>query len=94
MHSQAMEKVSGGKLLVVKVDFTDKMEKVDITGDFFAHPEESIKEIEKKLTGIKLDFDETKLIKDLQIIIDKNNYELIGIDAEAIVRVMKKAINQ
>ena len=53
-----MEKVEGGKLLVIKVDFGDKIEKVDITGDFFAHPEESIKEIEKRLAGIKKDFDE------------------------------------
>ena len=60
MHSQSMEKVSGGKLLVVKVNFEEKIENVEITGDFFAHPEESITEIEKKLSVFKLDFDEDK----------------------------------
>ncbi|AJF60975.1 hypothetical protein QT06_C0001G0125 [archaeon GW2011_AR15] len=89
-----MEKVEGGKLLVIKVDFGDKIEKVDITGDFFAHPEESIKEIEKRLAGIKKDFDEKEIAEELQKVIAEKGYQLIGLDAAAIARVLKKAVDQ
>ena len=42
MHGEATEKVPGGKLLRIKVDYEDKINTVVITGDFFAHPEECI----------------------------------------------------
>jgi len=48
MISQSEEKIPEGKLLRVKVELSDKTEilKVQITGDFFIHPEEKLKLIE------------------------------------------------
>lgn len=88
----ATEKVLNGKLLRIKVKFDSKIKKVDITGDFFAHPENSIEKIEAQLTGLEINFDYKKTLECLSDFISRNEYELIGVDAEAIIRVLKKAI--
>ena len=94
MQSEAMEKVPGGKLLRIKVAYDDKITKVDITGDFFAHPEECIEKIENQITGLPVDFKQKKFTECLTEFIERNQYELIGIDAEAIIRVLKEALKQ
>ncbi len=43
------KKVEGGKLLRVKVEHGYILENVQITGDFFAHPEDSVEQIENAL---------------------------------------------
>lgn len=46
-------KVPNGKLLKVTVEFEGNViEKVQIKGDFFIHPEESIDELETTLKGV------------------------------------------
>ena len=52
MEGQASYKVPGGKLLNAKVSFDKKIKKVQLTGDFFAYPEEGILWIESALVGI------------------------------------------
>ncbi|MFH2020176.1 MAG: lipoate protein ligase C-terminal domain-containing protein [archaeon] len=92
MKGEATEKVSGGKLLVIKTEYDSKIHHVQILGDFFAHPEESIEEIEAMLCGIDVSFDENKVKKLLDSLLVEKNYELIGLDVESIVRVLKKSI--
>lgn len=92
MHGIATEKVPGGKLLRVKIDYDDVIRNVSITGDFFLHPEESIEKIESALFGINVNDNEEKIINIINEVIKENNIELIGIDAEAIARTIKAAI--
>ncbi len=92
MKGKAMEKVPEGKLLRVEVNFDDKITWIRITGDFFAHPEESIEKIEDMIVGLPTDFDQTKFSTCLDDFIKRKEYELIGIDASAIIRVLKKAL--
>jgi len=93
MH-QAMEKVPEGKLLKVKVDvFNKKIKSIEILGDFFAHPEECIKKIEDQLYGLDVPFEEKKIVSCLTDYIKRNDFQLIGIDPESIVRVLLKAIS-
>ena len=92
MKSQATEKVPDGKLLRIKVEYDDKIRKIDITGDFFAHPEESIRKLEDQIIGLEIDFDEKKILECLTNFVKRNEFELIGINPEAIIRVLKKAI--
>ena len=89
-----MEKVPGGKLLRIKVEHDDKIKKVQILGDFFAHPEHSINEIESYLEGLDVDFHEQNTVNTLKRHIITNDYNLIGIDEAAIIRVLKKAIGE
>jgi len=49
---KASRKVPGGKLIRIKVVFSDIIESVQITGDFFLHPEDSLLKIEEAITKI------------------------------------------
>jgi len=92
MQGQAIEKIKGGKLLNIKVDYSDKIHNVQIVGDFFAHPEDSIQKIEEKIKGMDVDFDHEILTNDLKAFVKENNYDLIGIHPEAIVKLLKKSL--
>ena len=92
MDGFAMEKIPGGKLLKIRVRFSKNIDSVDILGDFFAHPEKSIKEIEDLIQGTDVDFDPGNLTQKIEDHVSKNDYQLIGLDPEGIVRVMEKAI--
>lgn len=93
MHGVAEEKVPGGKLLRIKVDCNTAVEKVQIAGDFFLHPEESIEELERNLFGINTDMDENAIAHLLEEVSKSGNIEMIGISPQDIARVLKKAID-
>lgn len=96
MQSRSEEKVSGGKLLRVKVEFDGgidgKISSVAITGDFFLYPEEKLKEIEQTLKGISTSITEDKLTELIIRVVDNHKIEMVGISPEAIARNIKKAI--
>lgn|SRR3989338_4169912 len=96
MISQSEEKIPEGKLLRVKVELSDKTEilKVQITGDFFIHPEEKLKLIEEMLSSIDSKSSEEQLNDMISRIILNNQIQLIGIDSEAIARNARKAIDK
>jgi lipoate-protein ligase A len=92
MQGVATEKVPGGKLLRIKVDYDDKINNVKITGDFFIHPEESVTEIENLLKGTKKDEDEKIIADKISKLVFQKNIQLVGIDPVAISRVTKAAM--
>lgn len=94
MHGVSTEKVAGGKLLRVKVDYDDVITRASITGDFFLHPEESIEKIESALFGLNVSDSEEKITDIINEVIKENDIELIGVDAEAIARNIKAAMRQ
>ncbi|MGY5859157.1 MAG: lipoate protein ligase C-terminal domain-containing protein [Candidatus Thorarchaeota archaeon] len=77
---EANYKVPEGKLVKVKLSISsEKIDRVQILGDFFLHPEETILTIEQFLAGCQKD---TKLIE--KIIVEKLedcNATLIGATA-------------
>lgn len=96
MQAQSEEKVPGGKLLRVKVELNNsksKILKIQITGDFFIHPEEKLKIIEAVLSNKKTDISEKQLNDIISNTIMKNDINLIGIDSEAIARNVRRAID-
>ncbi len=83
MKGQAIYKVPGGKLLKISADFEeDIIANVKVTGDFFAHPEDSIQLIEETLIGAVVGPELEQLLEEL---IRENEIELYGIDVESIV---------
>lgn len=93
MLGVATEKVPGGKLVRVKVDFDSRINKVQITGDFFMHPEEMVEEIERCFTNEGVDFDNIFLKNKIEELIKKNNIMLVGVSADDIIRLVKQAMN-
>ncbi|MBI2971829.1 MAG: hypothetical protein HYY37_05410 [Candidatus Aenigmarchaeota archaeon] len=92
MHGIAAEKVPDGKLLRVKVDYSDLIERVQLTGDFFVHPEDDVLRIEEAIAGMRADEDEETITDVVRTIVTENRIELIGISPEAIARNVRRAI--
>lgn len=86
------EKIPGGKLVTIKVDFGSKIKKVQILGDFFMHPEEGVLDIEKKFIGLDLKFDEKKTTSEIEEMIKSRSYELIGVDIPSVVSMVKRSL--
>ncbi|MBI4167369.1 MAG: hypothetical protein HY515_00280 [Candidatus Aenigmarchaeota archaeon] len=92
MNGVSTEKVAGGKLLRVKVEFGEKIDKVRITGDFFAHPEDVIEKIESSLAGLALSATEDEIRNKVENVIAKTSADIVGIDAASIARNIIRAI--
>ncbi len=87
MNSKSVYKVPNGKLLKINLDYDEKtnnIENVRITGDFFAYPEEAIEKIEEELKSTKLE--RRTLVEKIQSIINENEIEFIGLDAEGLTQ--------
>ncbi len=83
------EKLLGGKLLCVDVEFSEgRIGKIRITGDFFLYPEETIERIEESLVGMKAD---GRLDVMILSALTKNRARLIGASPEDIERLIKRA---
>ncbi len=85
MQSKSVYKVPNGKLLKISLVYDKKnksIDKVSIMGDFFAYPEEAIELMEDELKNTKLTRD--SLLKKIHTVINKNNIEFIGLDAEGL----------
>jgi len=71
-------KVSGGKLIKVRVSFDEEIRKVEISGDFFIHPEEAIGSLEEALVGLRLPATEEEVRSRLETVIDALGTKLVG----------------
>ncbi|MCW3976069.1 MAG: lipoate--protein ligase family protein [Candidatus Bathyarchaeota archaeon] len=79
-------KIPGGKLIRVKFSKReDKISDIMISGDFFLHPEDGIEELERRLTGTKIDL---KTLKDIIRNFFSEEYVLIGAKPDDIIRVI------
>ena len=92
MFGEATEKVPGGKLVRIKVNFMNLIKDVQITGDFFLHPEECVHEIENSLKNTTIDFQQDEVVNKVNEILKKHNAELIGVHPETIAKTLKTAI--
>lgn len=86
-HGVATKKVIGGKLLRVKTVISDDavVESVQLTGDFFLHPEDAIDVLEKSLIELPIDSSRAVFLEKLNTAIHESGAELVGFSAEDIV---------
>ena len=85
MQSKSIYKVPNGKLLKISLDYDEKnnsINEINIMGDFFAYPEESIESMENELKNTILE--KESLIKKIDSIIKEYNIEFIGLHAEGL----------
>jgi len=85
MNSKSVYKIPKGKLVKISLEYDESnntISNVKITGDFFAYPEESIEILENSLKNTELK--KEKLLKKIDSIINSNNIEFIGLDAEGL----------
>jgi len=92
LHGDAKLKVPGGKLVAVKVTYSRKIEGIQILGDFFIHPEESLAQIEECLVGMDSGASSDEIAKRIDSLARERGIQMIGITPEAIAQVMRMAI--
>lgn len=89
------EKVEGGKLLRIKVEYNPEslaIEDVQMHGDFFIYPEEFVEEIEQLLVNLDQKDSEQSISAALQRLIEDESADLIGVTPESIARTFKTAL--
>ncbi len=91
MQTKSIYKVPNGKLIKIFLDYhseSNTIESIQISGDFFAYPEDSIHQLEEKLIGKKMEKNE--LFKVINSFVEKNQIEFIGIDPESLTEAVMR----
>ncbi|MDE1823498.1 MAG: hypothetical protein KGI00_05470 [Candidatus Micrarchaeota archaeon] len=92
MEGYAEYKVPDGKLVSVKVTYSDRIESLQILGDFFIHPEESLTDIENIFINMDVNETEGRITEMIRGIVIAKKIEMIGVTPEAIAKTTKMAI--
>ncbi len=94
MEAFAEQKVPGGKLISVKLNYGRKIKSIQILGDFFLHPEDTIYKIENALVGTSISASNGEMAGKISRALAMSNAELIGVTPEAIVETIKMAVKK
>lgn len=85
-------KIPGGKLVVIDFNLiNNKLEQVQLSGDFFMEPPEALDVINNTLENQMADFDESELSAKLKANLGAG-VSLYGITIEGIIVVLKRAL--
>ncbi len=85
-------KAPGEKLLIIKLDYTDRIKAIQILGDFFIHPEESLGIIEKLIVGTHISSAKEEIAGRIRAIAEQRHIEMIGVSPESMAEAIKMAI--
>lgn len=87
---RAEYKIPGGKLVAVELEVVqNELRDIKIYGDFFMHPEESIKDLERTLKNTNKKEIEQKIIDFFKI----KDITLVGIQPKDFTHVIRLALN-
>ena len=93
MMRKSSYKVSGGKLLKLFFSFNEKnnsFNSIQISGDFFCHPESGIEQIENFLKGKKID---DQLVLNLEKFLKEKKIELYGFAPKDLLQAIQTAFS-
>lgn len=88
----ATRKIPGGKLIRIDVVFSDTLESVKITGDFFLFPEETLDQIELALKGANIPLDRLALTAKIDGALLENQAELVGVSPADVIDTLEEAL--
>lgn len=88
MDGTGSVKVPDGKLVRVHATYDDRIEAVEITGDFFLEPPTALEELESALEGQPADASAS----DLRAAIESVDAELIGFGADDLATATLEAV--
>jgi lipoate---protein ligase len=92
MKYQTEKKVSGGKLVRVKIIANEHISDIQITGDFFLHPEEVILQIEQNLKNLHIETPIEEITDRINLVINKNKANLIGLTVDDLAFIIQEAL--
>jgi hypothetical protein len=83
-------KVPGGKLIRLKLKLEgNRIVSIQILGDFFLHPEETIYEIERSLVGLEVQHEQ--LLASMRNTVRNHSAELVGASLEDFAQAILRA---
>lgn len=93
MQYQATKKIPGGKLVRVKIEAApdETITQLEISGDFFLHPEEAISTLEKSLIGFSKKGPYEQLSGKIHEVLDSQHATFIGVTPEDIAEAILEA---
>ncbi|MDE1873595.1 MAG: biotin--protein ligase [Candidatus Micrarchaeota archaeon] len=94
MEGFAEQKVPGGKMVSVRLVYGPKIRSVQILGDFFLHPEETLPMIEKALVGTSPRAKKDEIAGKIAKVLAMRNAELIGVTPDAIAETIRMAVKK
>ncbi len=92
MRGRAEEMLHSGRLVRVKVEHHDFIEKIEISGDFSLRPPEAMREVERNLVGVEADSAEQGIADLILETLLEHHAVLEGATASDIARVVKRAL--
>ncbi|MBI2147371.1 hypothetical protein HYU19_02725 [Candidatus Woesearchaeota archaeon] len=92
MQHSLTRKLPNGKLVRLFVEVQDTITSLTITGDFFAHPEESIEQMEKVLLGLPKTVPASDIQQKLDAYAAENKVILVGLTTEALAGMIVEAL--
>ncbi len=92
MIAHAKQKVKEGKLVKVEVEYDETIKKLNITGDFFLHPEDVLDEIEKSMIGLEKDVSIDTLVFKIHEITGNYDARMVGISPESLALIIREAL--
>ncbi|MBN2065931.1 MAG: hypothetical protein JW771_03885 [Candidatus Thermoplasmatota archaeon] len=93
MQAKSVYKVPNGKLLKISLHYDEikhVVTDIQITGDFFAYPEEAIELIEDAVRQTTLTKDH--LLQTIERVINEHHIEFIGVDAEGLTEGIMRCV--
>lgn len=94
MHYLATKKIPGGKLLRLKIEANETIEKINITGDFFLHPEDTLPEIEKSLIGLPAQSSPQEITQKVEEVLVAKSATFVGIASTDIAQLISETLSQ
>ena len=88
MRTKSVYKIPKGKLLKISLDYNEKtniINDLNISGDFFAYPEESIELIENELKNTVMEND--IIFKKIESIVNNYKIQFIGLSSRPAVNI-------
>lgn len=92
MIYQAQKKVTGGKFVRIKLIANEYITDLQITGDFFLHPEEAIGLIEQNLRNLHIQTSNEEIEERIHAALAKSKANLIGVSPTDIAELIKEAL--
>lgn len=84
-------KIPGGKMMRLDVSFSDRIERIKITGDFFLHPEETLDLLTEAIYNTTLPLDANVLTAKLDQVLMENDAQFIGASVADLVSILHEA---
>lgn len=94
MEAFAEQKVPGGKLVSVRLEYGRRIKSIQILGDFFVHPEDVLYKVEKGLIGISASASKDEIAGKISKIVAMAGAEMIGVTPDAIAETIKMAVKK